>query len=266
MKSLMQPFASALIGGLVVAGTFLVLGVTGRRSTQTVVEEAPVAAQSPSAGTALTPHAIYVRNAPGVVFVHAQISRQVSTPEGRSAAGVSTGSGFVIDSSGDILTSYGVIAGADTDDGVDVQFSDGQTVPAVVMAAEPGNDLAVLRVSPNAMPGIKPLKLGDSTSVRVGDPALALGNPFGSDRTLTSGIVSALQRELPTSSGGSIANVIQTQMPVYPGNSGGPLLDADGRVIGVDSQVASSGGERIAFAVPVDTAKRLLAQLALGRP
>ena len=266
MKPLLQPFASALIGGLVVAGTFLVLGVTGRRSTQTVVEEAPVAAQSPSAGTALTPHAIYVRNAPGVVFVHAQISRPVSTPEGRSAVGGSTGSGFVIDSAGDILTSYSVIAGADADDGVDVQFSDDQTVPAVVMAAEPGDELAVLRVSPSAMPRIKPLKLGDSTSVRVGDPALALGNPFGSDRTLTSGIVSALQRELPTPSGGSVANVIQTQMPVYPGDAGGPLLDADGRVIGVDSQIASSGGERIAFAVPIDTAKRLLAQLALSRP
>ena len=266
MKSLLQPFASALIGGLVVAGIFLVLGVTGRRSTQTVVEEAPVAAQAPSAATALTPHAIYVRNAPGVVFVHAQISRPVSTPEGRSAAGVSTGSGFVIDSAGDILTSYSVIAGADADDGVDVQFSDGQTVRAVVMASEPGDELALLRVSPSAMPRVEPLRLGDSSTVRVGDPALALGNPFGSDRTLTSGIVSALQRELPTPSGGSIANVIQTQMPLYPGNAGGPLLDADGRVIGVDSQIAASGGERIAFAVPIDTAKRLLSQLALSRP
>jgi S1-C subfamily serine protease len=113
---------------------------------------------------------------------------------------------------------------------------------------------------------LKPLKLGDSTTVRVGDPALALGNPFGSDRTLTSTIVSALQRELPIPAGGFIANVIQTQMPVYPGNSGGPLLDADGRVIGVDSQVSSGDGARIAFAVPIDTAKRLLARLALTHP
>jgi S1-C subfamily serine protease len=114
------------------------------------------------------------------------------------------------------------------------------------------------------MPHLSPLKLGDSTTVRVGDPALALGNPFGYDRTLTSGIVSALQRELPTAAGGSIANVIQTQMPVYPGDSGGPLLDADGRVIGVDSEVSSGDGSRIAFAVPIDTAKRLLASLALS--
>jgi hypothetical protein len=95
------------------------------------------------------------------------------------------------------------------------------------------------------MPHLRPLRLGDSTSGRVGDPALALGNPFGYDRTLTRGIVSALQRELPTAAGGSIANVIQTQMPVYPGNSGGPLLDADERI---------------------DTAKRLLASLALSHP
>jgi S1-C subfamily serine protease len=270
MKSLLQPLACALIGGLVVAGTFLALGVTGKRSTQVVVEEAPVAAQSPSGSTGLTPHAIYVRSAPGVVFVRAQLSKRVRSPfamgSSRADGGVSTGSGFLIDPAGDILTSYNVVAGADADDGVNVEFSDGQTVPAVVLGTDSDEDLAVLRVSAHAMPHLKPLKLGDSTSVRVGDPALAIGNPFGYDRTLTSGIVSALQRELPTPAGGSIANVIQTQMPVYPGNSGGPLLDAGGRVIGVDSQVSSGDGARIAFAVPIDTAKRLLARLALSHP
>ncbi len=269
MKSLVQPLASAVIGGLVVAGTFLVLGVTGKRSTQTVVEEAPVAAQSPSAARALTPHAIYVRDAPGVVFVRALLSKAARTPfsVGRPGeGGISTGSGFVIDAAGDILTTYNVVAGADADDGVDVEFRDGQTVPAALLGSDPADDLAVLRVKAGAMPRLNPLKLGDSTTVRVGDPVLALGDPFGTDRTLTSGIVSALQRELPTPTGNSIANVIQTQMPVYPGDSGGPLLDADGRVIGVDSQVASSGGSRIAFAVPIDTVKRLLASLALSRP
>jgi S1-C subfamily serine protease len=269
MKSLVQPLASALIGGLVVAGAFLALGVTGKRSTQTIVEEAPVAAQAPSASRALTPHAIFVRNAPGVVFVRAQPAKPTRTPFSVGPAGdgaTSTGSGFVIDAAGDILTTYNVIAGADVDDGVAVKFSDGQTVSATIVGSDAVDDLAVLRVSKNAMAHVQPLKLGDSTTVRVGDPALALGNPWGSDRTLTSGIVSALQRELPTPSGGSIANVIQTQMPVYPGNSGGPLLDADGRVIGVNSQVASSGGARIAFAVPIDTAKHLLASLSLTHP
>jgi S1-C subfamily serine protease len=270
MKSLLQPLGAAVIGGLVVAGTFLALGVTGKRSTQTVVEEAPAAAQSSSASAALTPHAIYVRSAPGVVFVRAKISKPARTPfalgSSRGEGGVSTGSGFVIDAAGDILTSYSVIAGTDAYQGVDVEFSDGLTAPALELGADPDEDLAVLRVNSRSMPHLKPLKLGDSTTVRVGDPALALGNPFGSDRTLTSTIVSALQRELPIPAGGFIANVIQTQMPVYPGNSGGPLLDADGRVIGVDSQVSSGDGARIAFAVPIDTAKRLLARLALTHP
>jgi S1-C subfamily serine protease len=268
MKSVAQPLASAVIGGLVVAGTFLALGITGKRSTQTVVDEAPVAAQSSS--SRLTPHAIYVRAAPGVVFVRAQISKPVRTPFTLGSPGgdegISTGSGFVIDAAGDILTSYNVIAGADLDHGVDVEFSDGVTVSGTVLGTNPAEDLAVLRVNARLMPHLNPLRLGDSTTVRVGDPALALGDPFGYDRTLTSGIVSALQRELPTPAGGSIANVIQTQLPVYPGNSGGPLLDADGRVIGVDSQVNSGDGARIAFAVPIDTAKRLLASLALSHP
>src|SRR5438105_2256754 len=182
MRSLLQPLASALIGGLVVAGTFLALGVTGKRSTQTVVEEAPVAAQSSNA-SALTPHAIYVRSAPGVVFVRALLSKPVRSPfalgSARGDGGLSTGSGFVIDAAGDILTSYNVVAGADADDGVNVQFSDGQTVPAIVLGTDPDEDLAVLRVNARSMPHLKPLKLGDSTTVRVGDPALAIGDPFG---------------------------------------------------------------------------------------
>jgi S1-C subfamily serine protease len=261
MKSLMQPLSFAVIGGLVVAGTFLALGVTGRRSTQTVIQEGPAAVQASSASS-LTPHAIYVRNAPGVVYVRAEVSKPVQTPfamSGHGKGAVSTGSGFVVDASGEILTSYDVIAGAEPANGVKVGMSDDEMVPAVVLRTDADDDLAVLRVNARSLPRVQPLRLGDSSTVRVGDPAMALGNPFGGDRTLTSGIVSALQRELPTPNGGIIANVIQTQMPVYPGNSGGPLLDADGRVIGVDSQLVSGAGSRIAFAVPIDTAKRLLA-------
>src|SRR6202163_2347003 len=111
-----------------------------------------------------------------------------------------------------------------------------------------------------------PLPLGDSTTVRVGDPTLALGNPFGLDRTLTSGIVSALQRQIQAPNGFSIDNVIQTDAPINPGNSGGPLLDAAGRVIGINSQIATggdggSGSVGIAFAVPINTAKRFLPNL-----
>jgi putative serine protease PepD len=120
------------------------------------------------------------------------------------------------------------------------------------------------------VPHVNPLQLGDSTTVRVGDPTLAIGNPFGYDRTLTSGIVSALQRQIQAPNGFSIGNVIQTDAPINPGNSGGPLLDADGRVIGINSQIAAGGNNGgsnigIAFAVPINTAKGVLAPLEAGR-
>ncbi len=273
MKPLLRShLASALVGGLVVAGAFLALGITGRRTTRTIVEQAPVAAQ-PAASTsssALTPHAIYVRDAPGVVFVRAQLSKDVQTPFEmfpERQQSTSTGSGFLVDRRGDILTSYHVIEGADRDDGVTVEFADDVARRAIVVEQDADDDLAVLRVDMAGVPSVQPLRLGDSTTVRVGDPTLAIGNPFGYDRTLTSGIVSALQREIRAPDGFSIANVIQTDAPINPGNSGGPLLDAAGRVIGINSQIAAAGDQGegsvgIAFAVPIDTAKNVLSPLA----
>jgi S1-C subfamily serine protease len=266
--------ASAVVGGLVVAGAFLALGITGRRTTQTIVEESPVAGQPASnADSALTPHAIYTQDAPGVVFVRAQLVRQVQDPFDMVPGdqNSSTGSGFLVDSRGDILTSYHVIEGADRNTGVTVQFADNVARHATVVGEDPNDDLAVLRVEEATMPHVDPLLLGDSTTVRVGDPTLAIGNPFGYDRTLTSGIVSALQRQIQAPNGFSIDNVIQTDAPINPGNSGGPLLDADGRVVGINSQIAaaSNGGDAnvgIAFAVPINTAKSVLAPLEAGRP
>jgi S1-C subfamily serine protease len=260
-------FASAVAGGLVVAGVFLALGVTGRRTTQTIVEEAPIASsQASSTATGLTPHSIYQRDAPGVVFVRASIVRKVEDPfdlfpvQQRS---ISTGSGFLVDRSGDILTNFHLIDGADRANGVTVQFEDGVLRRALVVGVDEDDDLAVLRVNLEGIAGARPLRLGDSTSVKVGDPTLAIGNPFGLDRTLTSGIVSALQREIRAPDGFRIDNVIQTDAPINPGNSGGPLLDAAGRVIGINSQIATGGqGVRlsvgIAFAIPIDTAGPIL--------
>jgi len=124
----------------------------------------------------------------------------------------------------------------------------------------------VLHAQMNGVPPVRPLPLGDSTSVRVGDPTLAIGNPFGLDRTLTSGIVSALQHEIVAADGRAIDNVIQTDQPVDAGNSGGPLLNASGQVVGIDSQVETAGsdagdGDPLAFAVPIDTADPLLARV-----
>src|SRR5205085_5813732 len=161
-----------------------------------------------------------------------------------------------------------VIEGAHRETGVTVQFADAVTRRAAVVGQDQNNDLALLKVNMAGVPEVQPLALGDSSSVRVGDPILALGNPFGLDRTLTSGIVSALQREIQAPNGFSIDHVIQTDAPINPGNSGGPLLDATGLVIGINSQIytGSSGGGSIGigFAVPINTAKSEIAQLENG--
>jgi S1-C subfamily serine protease len=272
---LRSQFLAAVLGALVVAGAFLALGVTGRRTTRTVVEEAPVSAQpaSNSATSSLTPHAIYERDAPGVVFVQAQVTQQVQNPFEllpQRELSTSTGSGFLIKRSGLVLTDYHLIEGADRSTGVTVRFEDSVTRPATVIGEDQNNDLAVLRVDMSGVPAVAPLPLGDSSTVRVGDPTLAIGNPFGLDRTLTSGLVSALQRQIQAPNGFSIDNVIQTDAPLNLGNSGGPLLDAAGRVIGINSQIetapnSGSGNVGIGFAVPIDTAKQFLPRLSRGR-
>jgi S1-C subfamily serine protease len=263
-------FAAALLGGAVVAGALLALGATGHGTTETINEISPFAARPASTGgRGLTPHDIYERDAPGVVFVRAQIIQQVQDPFDLFPAqerSLSTGSGFLIDSAGDLLTNYHVIEGANRSDGVAVQFEDNVTRTAVVVDQDPNNDLALLKVNMAGVPQVHPLVLGDSTTVEVGDPTLAIGNPFGLDRTLTSGIVSALQRQIQGPSGFSIDNVIQTDAPINPGNSGGPLLDAGGRVIGINSQIATGGGGGqgsvgIGFAIPVNTAKEFIPRL-----
>jgi S1-C subfamily serine protease len=269
MKSIIRsPFVSAVLGGAVVAASFLVLGVTGQRTTRTVIDQAPIAAQPVSnTGSGFTAHDIYVNDAPGVVFVRAQVVQSVEDPFNlypQTQRSESTGSGFLIDKEGRILTNYHVIGGAQT---VSVQFEGGVMRDAKVVGADANNDLAVLKVDMSGL-RVKPLPLGDSTTVSVGDPTLAIGNPFGLDRTLTGGIVSALQRQIQAPNGFSIENVIQTDAPINPGNSGGPLLDAAGRVIGINSQIATggtgTGSVGIGFAVPINTAKEFLPQLEQG--
>lgn len=258
--------AAAVLGGLVVAGVFLLLGVTGRRETQTVVEQSPVDASSSSNTSGLTPHAIYVRNAPGVIFLRATTiaaDRGLTDAYGERRQTVSTGSGFLIDDSGDILTNYHLIDGTRS---VTVDFEDGVTRVATIVGVDQADDLALLKVSMNGVPDVEPLELGDSSGVQVGDPTLAIGNPFGLDRTLSSGIVSALQAQIPAPSGLRIDNVIQTDAAVGLGDSGGPLLDAAGRVIGINSRIESprdADGQRLAiqFAIPIDTAKEMLPRL-----
>jgi S1-C subfamily serine protease len=272
MKALFRShFAASVLGGVVVAVAFLALGVN-EPQTQTIVQESPTAARPASGRDAsLTPRAIYERDAPGVAFVRARLIEQVQDPFDflKQQSSTATGSGFLIDPRGYLLTNYHVIEGANRASGVSVQFQDNIARPAAVLAQDPSNDLALLKVDMAGAPAVKPVALGDSTSVRVGDPTLAIGNPFGLDRTLTSGIVSALQRQIQTPSGFAINNVIQTDAPLNPGNSGGPLLDANGKVIGINSQIETggegNGSNGIGFAVPINTAREFLPWLGHGQ-
>ncbi|HEV7772399.1 MAG TPA: trypsin-like peptidase domain-containing protein [Conexibacter sp.] len=268
MRSVLRsPFVAALIGGAIVAVALLVLDVGGGGTTTTVVQQAPVASPSGTHAAAaaeqgLTAHDIYERDAPGVVHIRSELKASASSsPFGTDQGGEATGTGFVIDAEGHILTNYHVVADATS---VDVGFDDNRVVQARVLGTDATNDLALLKVDTDGLK-LAPLQLGDSKTAQVGDPVLAIGNPFGLDRTLTTGVVSALQRQITAPNGFAIQHVIQTDAPINPGNSGGPLLDAAGRVIGINSQIitggTSNGNVGIGFAVPINTAKKLLPQL-----
>jgi S1-C subfamily serine protease len=266
-SSLRTSLVAAVLGGAVVAAVLLVLGVGGGDDkTTTVIQQAPLAGRPTSAGSTAAPTAreIYKRDAPGVVNVRAQIVQRVESPfdlSPQEQRGQSTGSGLVVDREGNILTNAHVIEGASR---VTVQFEDDKTAEAKVVGKDTSTDLALLKVDPDGL-DLKPLRLGDSRSVQVGDPTIAIGNPFGLDRTLTTGVISALQREISAPNGFTIRNVLQTDAAINPGNSGGPLLDAAGRVIGINSQIATGGSSNgnvgIGFAVPINTAKQVIPQL-----
>ena len=252
-------FLAALAGGAVVAAVLLLTGAGG--DTRTVVGGADLANPTQDA---LSPREIYKRDAPGVVFITANVT-QAASPFAPEQEGHSTGSGFVIGKGGSIVTNAHVVEGASR---VTVNFGDKRSVPARVVGRDPSSDLALLLVHPDGL-ALEPLELGSSEDVQVGDPTVAIGNPFGLDRTLTTGVVSALQRSIPSLQPGySINNVIQTDAAINPGNSGGPLIDAQGKVIGVNSQIETggSGGGNvgIGFAVPIDTAKEVIPQLRRG--
>jgi S1-C subfamily serine protease len=267
------PFLSALVGGGIVVAVIAAAGGLGStQKTVTTVQSAPLAPSNASTESkGLTPHDIYVRDAPGVVLVTSTIVKRSESPLGlfgggetQQQQGTATGSGIVVDANGTILTNWHVVENAVK---VTVSFEEGKAVEASVVGKDPSNDLAVLHVSPDGL-ALHPLTLGDSSKVQVGDPVLAIGNPFGLDRTLTTGVISALGRPITAPNGFTISNVLQTDAPINPGNSGGPLLNANGLVIGINSQIetggSGDGSVGIGFAVPINTAKNELPQLEKG--
>ncbi len=168
------------------------------------------------------------------------------------------GSGSIIDRRGYILTNYHVVEDATE---ITVTLSNGKKYKAKFIGADPENDIAIIKI--NAREKLKPLKLGDSSKLQVGQKVYAIGNPFGLNSTLTTGIISALGRPLTTESGRVIENVIQTDAPINPGNSGGPLINTDGEMIGINTAIftPSGGNVGIGFAIPVNTAKELIPDL-----
>jgi len=167
-----------------------------------------------------------------------------------------TGSGFIIDQEGHIVTNNHVVEGAES---IDVTLADGTVLPAQVIGTDPLNDLALIQVH-TSKDKLHPVELGHSADLKVGQRAIAIGNPFGLDRTLTMGVISSLGRPLELDDGTVIFDTIQTDAAINPGNSGGPLLDSEGRVIGINSAIRS-GAENIGFAVPIDTARRVVPEL-----
>ena len=204
---------------------------------------------------------LFERVSPSVVQVAARsaAANPLAEDEGESAAGAASGTGFVWDNAGHVVTNNHVVQNGSE---VAVRFASGEVAQAEIIGVAPNYDLAVLRIK-NARQLPPPVALGSSTELKVGQSAFAIGNPFGLDQSLTSGIISALKRRLPTSSGREISNVIQTDTAINPGNSGGPLLDSAGRLIGVNTAIISPSGSSagIGFAIPADIVNRVVPEL-----
>jgi S1-C subfamily serine protease len=257
--------AAAVVGAGAAVGIVSAFDLGGGKTT-TVIEQAPLTrADEASDGKGLTARDIYKRDAAGVVFIKSQVVQRTQSPFDfglpQEQQGEATGSGFVIDRDGTIVTNAHVVNGATK---VTVTFQNDKTVDAKVLGKDESTDLAVLKVDPEGL-SLTPLQLGTSRTVQVGDPTVAIGNPFGLERTLTTGVISATKRTIQAPNNFEIDGVIQTDAAINPGNSGGPLIDATGKVIGINSQIAiggnGNGSVGIGFAVPIDTAKRIIPQL-----
>ena len=260
--------AAVLGGGVALAGAAAFGDLGGETTTvrEVAAQAAPAASQVPP--KALSIGDIYQRSAGGVVQV---TSTSVVTVPADPFFGdlfpsqqqqQSLGSGFVIDKTGHIVTNYHVVQGAKK---INVSFSNGASTKATIVGVDPSSDLAVLKVDASSR-ALTPLQLGNSDTMRVGDPVVAIGNPFGLDRTVTAGIVSAIQRAITAPNGYTIDHVIQTDAAINHGNSGGPLLNRRGQVIGVNAQIetgnsGNGGNVGVGFAIPSNTVKNVIAQL-----
>jgi S1-C subfamily serine protease len=264
-------FGAALIGGFVVGVLGWIAIAAGWIESGNDDDGSPLAsppltreASDREDGRGALVGQIYDRVSPGVAFVQAESAPQGSSPLNpfpQPEGGIASGSGFVIDDEGHILTNAHVVSG-----GGEIQVTLGEDedpIEAKLVGKDTSTDVAVLEVDPSEAE-LHPLSLGSSEELDVGDPVVAIGNPFGLERTVTTGIVSALQRQIEAPNGFTISDVIQTDASINPGNSGGALLNQDGEVIGINSQIATAGGGGsvgVGFAVPIDTARDVANQI-----
>jgi putative serine protease PepD len=208
---------------------------------------------------------LYKRTSPGVVDIVVNTSASGNSAFGgpQSQSSKAEGTGFVLDSKGDIVTNFHVVDGSSS---ITVKFQNGKSAKATLVGSDSGTDLAVIKVDPSATT-LVPLTLGDSSTVQTGEAVFAIGSPFGLADSLSAGIVSATGRTITSPSNKPIANAIQTDAAINHGNSGGPLLDANGKVIGVNSQIESQSGgsDGVGFAIPVNTVKSVASQLVAGQ-
>lgn len=259
---------AALVGGVVWArdgggsSPTATAPVTTSATQTTQPGSTNTSARAPSGSNATTDlSALYDRVRPSIVRI--TTGSASNDPFRDQATGL--GSGIVLDKGGNILTNYHVVKGSTT---VKITFADGTVASANVVGTDPGNDMAIVKTDADASE-LKPATLGDSSQSKVGDFVAAIGNPFGLDGTFTTGVVSGLDRTLPSSSDGRpIRGLVQTDAAVNPGNSGGALLNQAGEVIGINTAIENPGGNSfagIAYAVPINTPKRYLTQLTSGQ-
>jgi putative serine protease PepD len=230
----------------------------------------PTPGKSIASTSALSAEDIYKKASPSVAHITSQgVQEESSSPLGGGSTGTATGTGFVVSSNGLIVTNAHVVNGAQR---VTAKVGDGTEHTATVVGKDESTDLAVLRINPGTQT-LTPLSLADSSQVSVGDATFAIGDPFGLNGTLTTGVVSALDRSIQAPNGFTIVGAIQTDAALNPGNSGGPLLDGQGRVIGVNAQIESNSGSDsgqgqnsgIGFAVPSNTVRKVVSEIAAGK-
>jgi putative serine protease PepD len=270
MNKFLATMVAGFLGAALLLGVAYATGVVGNTSTtKTVVKGEPASFKT----TGLTAQQVYEQNINGVVEIKSTFPGTTDMWGQSTGEQQGIGTGFVVSTDGQILTNAHVVSESGvTASSVTVVFksssgSQGTEIPATIVGSDESTDVALLKIDPSQAPGITPVKLGDSSKVAVGQEVVAIGNPLGLDFSLSSGVVSAVNRELQSPNGATITGGIQTDAAINPGNSGGPLFDSNGDVIGINEQIdsQSGGNEGIGFAVPINTAVSVMQQMQSGQ-